>query len=354
MSTSHSTLTLTAEQVATFHGLIGPTDANGCRLWQGGFIEGYGAVRFDGRQFATHRLAWMLHNGKDIPHKDHVCHLCDVRACCSPDHLFLGTARDNQQDCSAKGRKPHGSKHHNAKLSEADIPVIRAAYDAGENWKTIAARHDVSITTVDHIGKRMIWLRVLEADGTSPVPRTPRRACGNKPRPPRPDLVPSIPLAGNPGLLLTPRQVANFWSKINKDAPGGCWLWTGSLRDGWHGQIGFGGKNFSTHSVAWLLLGGDILLSGSNLCHSCDVGHCCNPAHMRIGTHADNARDKTERNRNPNGIRNGNAVLTEDQVREIRSLRASGMKLHAIATHFKVSRSAVKFILYGKTWTHVT
>jgi hypothetical protein len=100
-------------------------DANGCWLWQG-FIAprvplktgkgagkvskgGYGSIGYRGRNLGVHRVVWMIHNGPQ-PKGMHVCHSCDVRRCVNPDHLWLGTNRENITDMVKKGRGPCGEK----------------------------------------------------------------------------------------------------------------------------------------------------------------------------------------------------------------------------------------------------
>lgn len=80
-----------------------------CWLWQRSTKNGYG--RFgDGGRFYAHRESYRAHVGD--PGKLWVLHKCDVKRCCNPEHLFLGTHTDNMRDARAKGRDTHSGKTH--------------------------------------------------------------------------------------------------------------------------------------------------------------------------------------------------------------------------------------------------
>jgi hypothetical protein len=138
---------------------------SGCWMWSGARLNvGYGCLNYQGKAWTAHRLAWTLTNGP-IPEGLSVLHRCDVRLCANPDHLFVGTQADNLLDMSMKGRYGKrrlqvGSRHHRARLTESDIPVIRQRIASGDTFTGIAADYSVHRSTIQHIHRRIVWRHV--------------------------------------------------------------------------------------------------------------------------------------------------------------------------------------------------
>lgn len=149
---------------------------------------------------------------------------------------------------------------------------------------------------------------------------------------------------------------ARIREKISVD-PSGCWLWTASTVNG-YGVLRWRGKMAKAHRVVYELAHGPIpghtSYHGMCVCHTCDTPDCVNPAHLFLGTNADNAadRDAKGRRRAPRGELHVSAKLTDDQVREIRALRGRASQ-RVIADRFGVSDVLVSKIQLRKVWTHV-
>src|SRR5271156_3333483 len=77
---------------------------NGCWNWIASLsTHGYGQIYYNKKNYPAHRISWFVH--KNEWPSLFVLHACDNRKCVNPDHLFLGTAKDNTKDMFKKGRQ---------------------------------------------------------------------------------------------------------------------------------------------------------------------------------------------------------------------------------------------------------
>lgn len=150
-----------------------------------------------------------------------------------------------------------------------------------------------------------------------------------------------------------PRFVNAFWSRVQRGAESECWPYVGSRGAKGYGVVHLNKRqSMGAHRVAWSLANEREIPDGLVVRHACDNPPCCNPAHLSIGTAADNERDKTlrERRRDNQGERNGQARLTAEQVVAI---RASNERNRVIAARFGIAQSTVSNIRARRCWVHV-
>jgi len=121
---------------------------------------GYGKIVIQGKQCKAHRVSWELNVGP-IPKDKWVLHKCDVRNCVNPDHLFLGNALINNQDCKSKGRNNVGEINGNAKLTTTQVIQIRQwRRGCGILLKDLATQFGIQYWTAYMIRKGEAWKHV--------------------------------------------------------------------------------------------------------------------------------------------------------------------------------------------------
>jgi hypothetical protein len=135
---------------------------NTCWLWMLSLDkDGYGRITLPNRkEERAHRLSYRIHKG-DIPKDKIVCHKCDTPRCVNPNHLWLGTYKENNLDAMKKGRKPplRGNRHNMSKLTYSKVSAIRQRYKTKkETHKEIAKKHNVCRETISQILSGKTWL----------------------------------------------------------------------------------------------------------------------------------------------------------------------------------------------------
>lgn len=152
-----------------------------CWVWKASKRnKGYGAFIYpssngDIIQGRAHRFVWEIYNGT-IPIGLCVLHKCDNPACVNPEHLFLGTKKDNNKDMCQKGRHrsgtsktslaeckyKRGEQHHAAKLRQKDVREMRKLYAIGGwSYSKLANRFDVVISCAYKIINKLAWRDII-------------------------------------------------------------------------------------------------------------------------------------------------------------------------------------------------
>jgi len=129
--------------------------------------------------------------------------------------------------------------------------------------------------------------------------------------------------------------------RINEET--GCHEWTACLLPNGYGAIQLDGKKRSTHRVSWELHNGPIP-DGLYVLHRCDNRKCVNPAHLFLGTHQDNMRDRDQKGRQArrDGELNPMSKLTNAQRAEMVAEYLAGKEpVHAIAKKYGVSHGSI-------------
>jgi DNA invertase Pin-like site-specific DNA recombinase len=328
-------------------------DPDACWEWAGSTPEpGYGRIWINGRYDGAHRAAWMIHHKREIPAGMQICHHCDNPRCVRPDHLFLGTVRDNSLDMMRKGRKPIfvGEETSNNKLTDEDVLELRRRYSNGETSTALANEFGVegSCVTAAISGKHWGHLPGAVSVGHARGERSAKAK-----------------MTEANVIEYRRRYAAGELPKIMATEAGVCHrvMLNALIGKTWKylpGAISLGRRRGEGSSLSKLT--DDFIRSAY---HRVKNGEALNLVAKEIGvTGAALAlalKGKTWKHLGLPpldidlgcGERKGNAKLNTENVREIRRLRADGMTQREIAERFGITNSAVWGVLSGRTWYHV-
>lgn len=139
-----------------------------CWVWTHFTNHGYGMFFWNGRPWRAHRVAYWLTHGS-IPEGKLILHICDVRNCVNPAHLYAGTLADNVRDAvercryrsgNTPGTAARGEALPIAKLTDEKVKTIRALFSSGESHRDIATLFGVTHGTIGAVIRGKTWRHV--------------------------------------------------------------------------------------------------------------------------------------------------------------------------------------------------
>lgn len=154
------------EDLRLFFNLLEKTD-NGCWEWTGAVRnekDRYGIFYFKKSKISigTHRFSWIYHNNVIIPTQVFVCHKCDNKICSNPDHLFIGSCRENILDAKKKGLLAMGEKAGMAKLTDKSVREIKLAWNNGSGTQSsLARKYNVKQSNIWLIVNGKAWEHIV-------------------------------------------------------------------------------------------------------------------------------------------------------------------------------------------------
>lgn len=138
---------------------------DGCFIWKGADNgkSGYGKISYKGKPQGVHRVVYEIIKG-DIFNGMDICHTCDNRKCVNPSHLFMGTRKDNMQDCISKKRNysfdnQSGQSHPASKLSNDDVKYI---FQSSKKYQNLAKEFNVTPHCIKSIKTRKNWSNITD------------------------------------------------------------------------------------------------------------------------------------------------------------------------------------------------
>jgi len=136
-----------------------------------------------------------------------------------------------------------------------------------------------------------------------------------------------------------------FFKRVTKTE--GCWKWQGRKNTKGYGHLSIRGrvKTIAAHRLSYQIHVGPVP-DGMFILHKCDNPGCVNPAHLFLGTNADNMADMVSKGRQT-------SILKAEDIPKIRAMAANKTTQAEIAAHFGVKRANISAVITGRTWGHI-
>lgn len=157
---SNAALSVNCKTIAQSYDDFVIRNGEGCWGWKGCTVGGgYACIKRSGTSMYMHRYVYEQAVGP-IPAGMIVRHKCDNPICTNPDHLEIGTHKDNSRDMSERGRTLIGPRNPAAKLDEGKVADIKRAIRGGESQSSLARRYGVCQQAISNINRGLVWRHV--------------------------------------------------------------------------------------------------------------------------------------------------------------------------------------------------
>lgn len=351
--------------------------------------KGYGQCSSHFGTQMAHVFSYMLWNLEEVPDGKIVRHKCiGRRDCVNPDHLELGTQKQNIADKKRDGTMPRGESHGSSKLTEEQVKSIREGGKRGESSTVRATKFNVTAAAISLIDNGKTWANLLTEEEKEEIKknRKPRKrkltfdeaeeirekyAEGEVKRKELADdfgISPATVSSIIDGISYpqpkseeeqareyfrsTRERILSHIDKVTtEDDKKEHWLWNASTYSEEYGQSSWKHLIMPAHVVSYLAFN-EILLEDMDwecIRHDCRHKKCVNPDHLTAGTHQENVRDKIRDGTMPRGESHPNSKISEEVVRKIKESRGEDT-VEDRAARFGVSARTIAKIDSGQTW----
>ena len=304
-----------------------------CHLWTGALdVDGYGCASFKGKRTFAHIVSMLISKKiEKIPPNLIVLHKCPNKHkhCFAIAHLELGTPKDNAADKIEDCTLLIGSKHPNATINE---DVAKKIYDLKKTMtqRERALMFNTAIHIVNGIDSGTTWSQVTGQKKRE----TKRKKTVIDDKTPV-DL-----------FIYTQKRIENSVTLVFDEGMNEYhWIWKKSKDKKGYGHCTFAGKPWGAHVVAWMAFNKKPIPSGLIVLHKCkQQPACCNPEHLRVGTHKENSADMKK-----DGTLKIHPKITEEMAKAVMLSKGDGT-IQERADRFGITRGIIEKIDRGRTW----
>ena len=318
-----------------------------CRFWTSCFSHGYGFLSFQSWQTYAHILSYAVSiRSTTLDPTKTVAHKCNNTRCIEKTHLYLATAGQQHLDKIANGTSSHGK---NSKFTVEQVRAIKFRNKSIKSQKQVAKEYGVSASGINNIDRGLTykWVGKTKEEDNKLIKSNHKKLA----------VVPFEEWGVREKQDLKQKIKNGSVKKPNILLGSPCWLYQASLTPDKNTIIKTNRRNYFTHVLSWMLANNQSIpkIAAKKdrivIRHMCvDQPDCCNPAHLKKGTQAENMQDKVDQGRQLKGAKHPGASITEDQAIGIKRRLKAGLLVPDIAKEYKCGLYVVRDIKSGKSW----